>query len=32
MAEEERSSLLEFVDIWYSPETWKNLQAITIRS
>ncbi len=32
MAERERPSLLEFTDIWYSPETRKNLQAITIRS
>lgn len=28
----ERSSHREFADIWYSANTWKNLQAITIRS
>ncbi len=32
MAAAERSSLREFADIWYSANTWKNLQAITIRS
>lgn len=27
---EEKNSLKEFVDIWYSEGTWKNLQSITI--
>ena len=30
--EEERESILEFVDIWYSEKTWENLQSITIHS
>jgi 3,2-trans-enoyl-CoA isomerase len=32
MAAAEPRSLFEFAEIWYSPSTWKNLQAITIRS
>jgi len=28
----EKNSLLEFVDIWYSENTWKNLQGKTIQS
>lgn len=27
----EMQSIREFVEIWYSPETWANLQGITIR-
>jgi 3,2-trans-enoyl-CoA isomerase len=30
--EREKRSLLEFVDIWYSENTWKNLQGKTIQS
>jgi enoyl-CoA hydratase/carnithine racemase len=32
MARREASSVQEFVDIWYSEGTWKNLQAIKIHS
>ena len=32
MMKRERASILEFVDIWYSEHTWKNLQAKVIRS
>jgi len=28
----EKDSLLEFVDIWYSENTWNNLQGKTIQS
>jgi enoyl-CoA hydratase/carnithine racemase len=28
----ERDSILEFVDIWYSESTWKNLQGKNIHS
>jgi enoyl-CoA hydratase/carnithine racemase len=31
MREREAASIREFVDIWYSEETWANLQKITIR-
>jgi enoyl-CoA hydratase/carnithine racemase len=31
MAQREGASLSEMADIWYSPETQKKLQAITIR-
>jgi len=31
-AQKEKDSILEFVDIWYSEETWKQLQDKTIRS
>ena len=32
MARKEQRSVQEFVDIWYSENTWRNLQAIKIRS
>lgn len=32
MIKREKDSILEFVDIWYSESTWKNLQEKTIRS
>ena len=32
MIKREKDSILEFVDIWYSENTWKNLQEKTIRS
>ena len=32
MARKEQQSVQEFVDIWYSHNTWNNLQAIRIRS
>ena len=32
MIKREKDSILEFVDIWYSENTWKNLQEIKIRS
>jgi len=32
MARRERQSVREFVEIWYSESTWRNLQAITIHS
>ena len=32
MAKKEEQSVREFVDIWYSENTWRNLQAIKIRS
>jgi len=32
MVKKEKDSILEFVDIWYSKETWKNLQEIKIHS
>ncbi|MEI7637655.1 MAG: enoyl-CoA hydratase/isomerase family protein [Syntrophus sp. (in: bacteria)] len=32
ITEREKDSLLEFVDIWYSENTWKNLQGKTIQS
>lgn len=32
MKARERDSISEFVDIWYSDETWKQLQEITIRT
>jgi hypothetical protein len=32
MAAREAESIREFVAIWYSEKTWKNLQAIQIRS
>src|SRR5262249_51030376 len=32
MARKEGASVREFVDIWYSESTWKNLQAIKIHS
>jgi Delta3-Delta2-enoyl-CoA isomerase len=32
MARKEEPSVREFVDIWYSEGTWKNLQAIKIHS
>jgi 3,2-trans-enoyl-CoA isomerase len=32
MMKRERASILEFVDIWYSEHTWKNLQEKVIRS
>jgi len=28
----EKDSIKEFVDIWYSENTWENLQKITIKS
>jgi Delta3-Delta2-enoyl-CoA isomerase len=31
MKRKERGSILEFADIWYSENTWKNLQNIKIR-
>ncbi len=31
MLSREAASIAEFVDLWYSPQTWKNLQGITIR-
>ncbi len=31
MRRRERVSILEFVDIWYSEETWKKLQDKVIR-
>jgi Delta3-Delta2-enoyl-CoA isomerase len=30
IASKEEQSVREFVDIWYSEDTWRNLQAITI--
>lgn len=32
MARKEEQSVREFVDIWYSENTWRNLQAIKIHS
>lgn len=32
MKKRELDSILEFVDIWYSEKTWKNLKGIKIRS
>ncbi len=32
MAGKEEQSVREFVDIWYSENTWRNLQAIKIHS
>ncbi len=32
MAKREQQSIQEFVDIWYSEGTWRNLQAIRIHS
>src|SRR5215469_1634269 len=32
MVKQEAASIHEFVDIWYSENTWRNLHAITIRS
>jgi 3,2-trans-enoyl-CoA isomerase len=32
MMKRERESILEFVDIWYSEKTWKNLKEKVIRS
>jgi enoyl-CoA hydratase/carnithine racemase len=32
MIARERQSIEEFVEIWYSPETWKNLQGIKIHA
>jgi len=32
MAQREEASIREFVDIWYSENTWKNLQSIKISS
>jgi enoyl-CoA hydratase/carnithine racemase len=32
MTRRERQSIQEFVEIWYSESTWRNLQAITIHS
>jgi 3,2-trans-enoyl-CoA isomerase len=32
MAKKESQSVREFVDIWYSENTWRNLQAIRIHS
>ena len=32
MAKKEEQSVKEFVDIWYSENTWRNLQTIRIRS
>jgi 3,2-trans-enoyl-CoA isomerase len=32
MATKEEQSVEEFLDIWYSESTWRNLQAIKIRS
>jgi 3,2-trans-enoyl-CoA isomerase len=32
IAENEESAVREFVDIWYSESTWKNLQTIKIHS
>ena len=32
MARRESDSIAEFIDIWYSPATWKKLQGIKIRS
>lgn len=32
MMKREKASILEFVDIWYSENTWKNLQQKVIRS
>jgi len=32
MARKEEQSIREFVDIWYSENTWRNLQAIKIHS
>jgi len=32
MVRNEKQSVREFVDIWYSESTWKNLQAIKIHS
>lgn len=32
MVNKEKDSILEFVDIWYSEETWGNLQQIKIHS
>jgi hypothetical protein len=30
MARKEKDSVLEFVDIWYSEETWNRLKGIQI--
>jgi 3,2-trans-enoyl-CoA isomerase len=32
MMKREKASILEFVDIWYSEKTWKNLQQKVIRA
>jgi hypothetical protein len=32
MAGKEEPSIREFVEIWYSESTWRNLQAIKIHS
>ena len=32
MVNREEDSIREFVDIWYSEKTWKNLQEIKIHS
>jgi 3,2-trans-enoyl-CoA isomerase len=32
IAQREKASIREFVDIWYSEKTWKNLQEIKIHS
>jgi 3,2-trans-enoyl-CoA isomerase len=32
MMKREKASILEFVDIWYSEKTWKNLQEKVIRA
>ena len=32
MVKREKDSIREFVDIWYSEETWKNLEKIKIHS
>jgi enoyl-CoA hydratase/carnithine racemase len=32
MIAREQNSIQEFVEIWYSSSTWKNLQTITIRA
>jgi len=31
MMQREKASILEFVDIWYSENTWKQLQEKVIR-
>ena len=30
MIKREKDAILEFVDIWYSEQTWENLKAIKI--
>jgi hypothetical protein len=32
MIKRENDAILEFVDIWYSEQTWENLKAIEIYS